>query len=98
MFSPVLECLLLPYYRGCSSPVVKVSDHGRHVMCVSLSPLPLKTCRVGQQCTLDMSRTETSLRWCGVIVRRVGCQLRCRPRHLTMVQNYAVRRPKLSCS
>ncbi|GFW50101.1 hypothetical protein TNCV_3641931 [Trichonephila clavipes] len=27
----------------------------------------------------------------GVVVRE-GCQLRCRPRHLTMVQNYVVRR------
>ncbi|GFY07406.1 hypothetical protein TNCV_5085911 [Trichonephila clavipes] len=27
-----------------------------------------------------------------------GCQLRCRPRHLTMVQNYVVRRQKPSCS
>ncbi|GFT24435.1 uncharacterized protein TNCV_3252631 [Trichonephila clavipes] len=37
-------------------------------------------------------------RWCGVVVRRGGCQLRCRPRHLTMVQNYVVRRQKPSCS
>ncbi|GFT52541.1 hypothetical protein TNCV_14981 [Trichonephila clavipes] len=28
----------------------------------------------------------------GVVVRRVGRQLKCRPRHLTMVQNYVVRR------
>ncbi|GFX45462.1 hypothetical protein TNCV_2739991 [Trichonephila clavipes] len=27
-----------------------------------------------------------------------GCQLKCRPRHLTMVQNYVVRRQKPSCS
>ncbi|GFW75798.1 hypothetical protein TNCV_4429811 [Trichonephila clavipes] len=31
---------------GCSSPVFKVSDHGRHVMISS--PVPLKTRRVGQ--------------------------------------------------
>ncbi|GFT95928.1 hypothetical protein TNCV_312551 [Trichonephila clavipes] len=31
---------------GCGSPVVKVSDHGRHVM--SWSPVPLKTRRLGQ--------------------------------------------------
>ncbi|GFY27520.1 uncharacterized protein TNCV_2071401 [Trichonephila clavipes] len=77
--------------RGCGSPVVKVSDHGRYVM--SSSPVPLKTRRVGQQCTLNLSRAEMSSRWCGVVVRRGrGCQLRCRPRHLTMVQNYVVRR------
>ncbi|GFT47249.1 hypothetical protein TNCV_3748601 [Trichonephila clavipes] len=32
------------------------------------------------------------------VVRRGGCQLRCRPRHLTMVQNYVVRHQKPSCS
>ncbi|GFX52103.1 uncharacterized protein TNCV_4654321 [Trichonephila clavipes] len=61
------------------------------------SPVPLKTRRVGQQCTLNLSRAETSSRWCGVVVRRGGCQLRCRPRHLTMVQNYVVHRQKPSC-
>ncbi|GFV81251.1 uncharacterized protein TNCV_4772781 [Trichonephila clavipes] len=49
--------------EGCSSPVVKVSDHGRHV--ISSSPVPLKTCYVGQRCTLDLSRAEASSRWCG---------------------------------
>ncbi|GFV78187.1 uncharacterized protein TNCV_1036551 [Trichonephila clavipes] len=108
---------------------------------MSSSPVPLKTHRVGQRCTLNLSRAETSSRWCGVVVRRKGassgvvhvtrprfritwsvansprtaeqcdvnnhsltysrwwggvvrrrgCQLRCRPRHLTMVQNYEVR-------
>ncbi|GFW82626.1 uncharacterized protein TNCV_3491981 [Trichonephila clavipes] len=62
------------------------------------SPVPLKTRLVGQRCTLNLSRAETSSRWCGVVVRRGGCQLRCRPRHLTMVQNYVVRRQKPSCS
>ncbi|GFV38405.1 transposable element Tcb2 transposase [Trichonephila clavipes] len=33
---------------GCGSPVVKVSDHGSHVM--SSSSVPLKTRRVGQRC------------------------------------------------
>ncbi|GFT19616.1 uncharacterized protein TNCV_2534911 [Trichonephila clavipes] len=81
---------------GCGSPVVKVSNHGRHVM--SSIPVPLKTRRVGKRCMLNLSRAETSSRWCGVVVRRGGCQLRCRPRHLTMVQNYVVRRQKPSCS
>ncbi|GFW13275.1 hypothetical protein TNCV_4121731 [Trichonephila clavipes] len=35
---------------GCGSPVVKVSDHGRHV--ISSSPVLLKTRRVGELCTL----------------------------------------------
>ncbi|GFX12213.1 uncharacterized protein TNCV_1103311 [Trichonephila clavipes] len=56
--------------RSCDSPVVKVSDHDRHVM--SSSPVPLKTRRVGKRCTLNLSRAETSSRWCGVVVRRGG--------------------------
>ncbi|GFU96431.1 uncharacterized protein TNCV_90071 [Trichonephila clavipes] len=36
----------------------------------SSSPVPLKTRRVGQRCTLNLSRAETSSRWCGVVVRR----------------------------
>ncbi|GFU31737.1 hypothetical protein TNCV_1176141 [Trichonephila clavipes] len=41
---------------------------------------------------VNPSRAKTSSHWCGVVVRRGGCQFRCRPRHLTMVQNYVVRR------
>ncbi|GFX53208.1 uncharacterized protein TNCV_362031 [Trichonephila clavipes] len=36
------------------------------------SPVPLKTRRVGQRCTLNLSRAETSSRWCDVVVRRGG--------------------------
>ncbi|GFV58555.1 uncharacterized protein TNCV_2915441 [Trichonephila clavipes] len=60
--------LLRYHYTGCGSPVVKVSDHGRHVM--SSSPVPLKTRRIGQRCTLNLPRAETSSRSCGVVVRR----------------------------
>ncbi|GFT65972.1 uncharacterized protein TNCV_375491 [Trichonephila clavipes] len=56
--------------EGCSSPVVKITDHGRHV--ISSSPVPLKTRRVGQRFTLNLSREETFSRWCGVVVRRGG--------------------------
>ncbi|GFU45981.1 uncharacterized protein TNCV_5102741 [Trichonephila clavipes] len=45
----------------------------------SSSPVPLKTRRVGQRCTLNLSRAEMSSRWCGVVVRRGGCQLRNLP-------------------
>ncbi|GFW11470.1 uncharacterized protein TNCV_3809891 [Trichonephila clavipes] len=51
----------------------------------SSSPVPLRTRRVGERCTFNLSRAQTSTLW-------------CRPRHLTMVQNYAVRRQKPSCS
>ncbi|GFT50458.1 uncharacterized protein TNCV_1314271 [Trichonephila clavipes] len=65
-WSPLLTTTL-PQRRGCGSPVVKVSNHGRHVG--SSIQVPLKT-RVGQRCTLNLSRAETSSRWCGVVVRR----------------------------
>ncbi|GFW08656.1 uncharacterized protein TNCV_2776771 [Trichonephila clavipes] len=71
---------------GRGSLVVKVSDFGWHV--TSSSPVPLKTCRVGERCTLNMSRAQTSSHWSGVVVRRGGDQLRCRPCHLTGAQNY----------
>ncbi|GFT66447.1 uncharacterized protein TNCV_3208801 [Trichonephila clavipes] len=38
----------------------------------SSSPVPLKTRRVVQRCTLDLSRAETSSAWCDVVVRRGG--------------------------
>ncbi|GFW46664.1 hypothetical protein TNCV_1937331 [Trichonephila clavipes] len=40
---------------------------GRRVM--SLSLVPLKTGRVGERCTLNISRTQTSSLWWGVEVR-----------------------------
>ncbi|GFW68005.1 uncharacterized protein TNCV_1617661 [Trichonephila clavipes] len=44
----------------------------RIVTCLvtSSSPVPLKTLRVGERCTLNLSRAETSSHWCGVVVRR----------------------------
>ncbi|GFV19065.1 uncharacterized protein TNCV_3222841 [Trichonephila clavipes] len=59
-----------PKMLRCGNTVVKVLDHGRHVM--SSSPVPLKTRRVGQRCTLNLSKAETSCRWCSVVVRRGG--------------------------
>ncbi|GFX21785.1 hypothetical protein TNCV_2310641 [Trichonephila clavipes] len=56
---------------GCGSPVVKVLDHGRHVM--SSSPVPLRTRRVGQRCTLNLSRAETSSRWMTVMDEDTHC-------------------------
>ncbi|GFW64239.1 uncharacterized protein TNCV_775031 [Trichonephila clavipes] len=87
-------------YIGNNTAAVAEWYRYRIVACLVTSsiPVPLKTRRVGQRCTLNLSRAETSSCWCGVVVRRGGCQLRCRPRHLTMVQNYVVRRQKPSCS
>ncbi|GFY27154.1 uncharacterized protein TNCV_2067751 [Trichonephila clavipes] len=64
----------------------------------SSSPVPLTTRRVGQRCTLNLSRAETSSHWCGVVVRRRGASSGVAPCHLNIAQNYVVRRQKPSCS
>ncbi|GFW92320.1 uncharacterized protein TNCV_3542061 [Trichonephila clavipes] len=49
--------------------------YGHRIMAgfvTSSSPVPLKTRRVGQRCTLNLSRAEMSSRWCGVVVRSSG--------------------------
>ncbi|GFT31048.1 uncharacterized protein TNCV_1684041 [Trichonephila clavipes] len=65
------ETLALPL-----SDVAAVAEWYRYrtVACLvtSSSPVPLKTRRVGQRCTINLSRAETSSRWCGVVVRRGG--------------------------
>ncbi|GFV42208.1 uncharacterized protein TNCV_3164391 [Trichonephila clavipes] len=59
-----------------ANSVVTVAEWYRHRIVAgfvtSSSPVPLKTRRVGQRCTLNLSRAETSSRWCGVVVRRGG--------------------------
>ncbi|GFU62250.1 ATP-dependent DNA helicase [Trichonephila clavipes] len=57
---------------------------------MSLSPVPLKTRRIGQRCTLNLSRAETSSRWCGGVVWRGGASSGVVHVTLTMVQNYVV--------
>ncbi|GFW02020.1 hypothetical protein TNCV_1149001 [Trichonephila clavipes] len=52
------------------SLVVKALHRGWLVM--SSSPVPLKTRRVGQRCTLNLSRAQTSSSWSGVVVKRRG--------------------------
>ncbi|GFW56628.1 hypothetical protein TNCV_1863381 [Trichonephila clavipes] len=85
---------LSPFIRSKTSdggsPVVRVSDYGGHTM----SSSPVKTRRVGERCTLNLSRSPPI----GVVVWRGGCQLRCRPHHLTMVRNSEVRCQKTLCS
>ncbi|GFX45396.1 hypothetical protein TNCV_1026561 [Trichonephila clavipes] len=62
----------------------------------SSRPVPLKTRSVGERFTLNMSRAQTSSCWSGVVVKRA--QLKYRPRHWTIVQNYEVRLQKPSYS
>ncbi|GFY36666.1 uncharacterized protein TNCV_28701 [Trichonephila clavipes] len=69
--SSVFACYPTPPF-----PVAAVAEWYRHryMACfvTGSSPVPLKTRRVGQPCTLNLSRAETSSRWCGVEVRRGG--------------------------
>ncbi|GFU55161.1 hypothetical protein TNCV_426651 [Trichonephila clavipes] len=53
---------------GRDKLVVKVSDRDWHVTSSSL--VPLKTRCVGEQCTLNLSRAQTSSRWCDMVFRR----------------------------
>ncbi|GFX67996.1 hypothetical protein TNCV_920971 [Trichonephila clavipes] len=71
---------LQPESSGSGSQVVKDSERGWLVTSSSL--VSLKTRRAGKLCTLNLSRAQTSSRWCGVVVRRGGAS----PRHLTVVQ------------
>ncbi|GFS98931.1 uncharacterized protein TNCV_3529001 [Trichonephila clavipes] len=70
------ECVLPVIVRVSSTYVAAVAEWYRYrtVACfvTGSSPVPLKTRRVGQRCTLNLSRAETSSRWCGVVVRRGG--------------------------
>ncbi|GFS76102.1 uncharacterized protein TNCV_4666921 [Trichonephila clavipes] len=100
IFFCLLQVRLIANFR-CEEAAVAEWYRYRTVACLvaSSSPVPPKTRRVGQRCTLNLSKAEMSSRWCGMVVRRGGwCQLRCRPRHLTMVQNYVARHQKPSCS
>ncbi|GFW91517.1 hypothetical protein TNCV_3376801 [Trichonephila clavipes] len=54
--------------NGRASLVVKVSDSDRLV--TSSSPVPPKTRREEERCTLNLSRAQTSTRRWGVVVRR----------------------------
>ncbi|GFU22898.1 uncharacterized protein TNCV_2659351, partial [Trichonephila clavipes] len=72
------DYLLLPSPYCCFSclSVAAVAEwYGYQIVAclvTSSSPVPLKTRHVGQRCTLNLSKAETSSRWCGVVVRRGG--------------------------
>ncbi|GFY04410.1 hypothetical protein TNCV_4414981 [Trichonephila clavipes] len=59
----------------------------------SSNPVSPKTRRVGQRYTLNLSRAETSSRWCGVVVRR-GSQVSS----TSLDHGSKGRRQKPSCS
>ncbi|GFW36375.1 uncharacterized protein TNCV_3712941 [Trichonephila clavipes] len=72
----VSQLLILISFSLRSARVAAVAEWYRYrtVACfvTGSSPVPLKTRRVGQRCTLNLSRAEMSSRWCGVVVRRGG--------------------------
>ncbi|GFV13204.1 uncharacterized protein TNCV_3655241 [Trichonephila clavipes] len=45
---------------------------GLEGLVTSSIPLPLKILHIGDLCTLNLSKAQTSSRWCGVVVRRGG--------------------------
>ncbi|GFU67812.1 uncharacterized protein TNCV_4528811 [Trichonephila clavipes] len=70
-----IHCRVLIFHPNAPQSIVAaVAEWYRYriVACrvTRSSPVPLKTRRVGQRCTLNLSRAETSSRWCGVVVRR----------------------------
>ncbi|GFT61208.1 uncharacterized protein TNCV_599731 [Trichonephila clavipes] len=71
-----IQCVLKFFQSPWLKDVAAVAEWYRYriVACLVTSsiPVPLKTRRVGQRCTLNLSRAETSSRWCGVVVRRGG--------------------------
>ncbi|GFT88459.1 uncharacterized protein TNCV_262551 [Trichonephila clavipes] len=58
--------------------VATVAEWSRHRIVAGLvtssSPVPLKTHRVGERVTLNLSIAQMSSRWCGVVVRRGGAR------------------------
>ncbi|GFU13582.1 uncharacterized protein TNCV_938571 [Trichonephila clavipes] len=68
--------LLKIRYFESNVPVAAVAEWYRYRIVACLvtisSTVPLKTHRVGQRCTLNLWRAETSSRRCGVVVRRGG--------------------------
>ncbi|GFW16004.1 hypothetical protein TNCV_4432771 [Trichonephila clavipes] len=84
------------YISGRSSLVVKVTDLwvAYHEMEPSTTEDPLYR----RVMPVKSVEAQTSSLCRGVYVRRDSCQLRCHPRHLTMVQNAEVYRQNLSIS
>ncbi|GFV87425.1 uncharacterized protein TNCV_4033971 [Trichonephila clavipes] len=70
---------ILLVYQCCAEYMATVAEWYRYrtVACLvtSSSPVPLKTRRVGQRCTLNLLRAEMSSHWCGVVVRRGDASL-----------------------
>ncbi|GBN89322.1 hypothetical protein AVEN_94673-1 [Araneus ventricosus] len=73
----------IPIWEGLGGLVVRPRPLGRR------APGPKPDSTEDPPCmrpaARQLIRSQTSSRWCGM---ERGCQLRCRPRHLTVAQNY----------
>ncbi|GFS69708.1 uncharacterized protein TNCV_4052941 [Trichonephila clavipes] len=65
-------CISSPFKKKMAAVVEWYRYRTVACLVTSSSPVPLKTRRVGQRCTLNLPRAETSSRWRGVVVRRGG--------------------------
>ncbi|GFU86749.1 hypothetical protein TNCV_2731821 [Trichonephila clavipes] len=90
----------------CDRPVAGVSG-GQGIeswlACLEFeSPVPQKTPAVKRQrCLLNLWRAEMSSGWCGVVVRDLGCQLRCRPSsfdHFSKLRGPSLNTPRVACN
>ncbi|GFV60966.1 uncharacterized protein TNCV_996991 [Trichonephila clavipes] len=70
-FEDLSDSIFKRKWKSCCMAAIAEWYRDRIVACLVTSscPVPLKTHRVGQRCTLNLSRAETSNRWCGVVVR-----------------------------
>ncbi|GFW37885.1 hypothetical protein TNCV_4630871 [Trichonephila clavipes] len=83
------ECVVMSIVRG--SLVVKVTDSWPR--CHAFKPSTAEDRRVRGRYLLNLSK-PTSSGWYGSLENGRGCQLRCRPCHLAMLQNDEVRHQK----
>ncbi|GFW78312.1 uncharacterized protein TNCV_4123811 [Trichonephila clavipes] len=76
LYLDMLQLWLLPQLSMLRDFVVAVAKKSRYRIVTDLvtssSLIPLKIHRVEQRCTLNLSRAQTSSRWCGVVVSRGG--------------------------
>ncbi|GFX18356.1 uncharacterized protein TNCV_4306571 [Trichonephila clavipes] len=82
-------------YRGRGSLVVKVNASWLDCHEIELNATKDRPYRGAMHVKSVKSSNVLPLVW---YCMRRGCQLRCGPRHLTMVQNYEVRHQKPLCS
>ncbi|GFX99855.1 uncharacterized protein TNCV_258921 [Trichonephila clavipes] len=72
--------------KGHGSLVVKVTDSVP--ACHEFEPSTDEDPPCRETMHVKSVQSSNVLPWCGAVVRRGGGQLRCKLRHLTVVQNY----------